>query len=185
MQVRRRYARGVELLYLPHDVRHLLVRHHQPFLKTQIVHQLLHRPPQIPVVVDVANHPFRDMPLRLAHLRQIHLRFQLFQQARPARNGNVRRPLSAVVRPLSVACTIHILRRLIVAHILLVVEVLVLQSVLVAVFARVLIPLIRPIVCSLIAPLPLVCTLIPAVLPVLRSPAFLLIASFFQCGILL
>ena len=65
------------------------------------------------------------MPLRLGHLRQIDLRFQLLNEAASSDD----RYLSAVFVHRALLGTKHVTRRLVVGDILLVVEVFVLQRV--------------------------------------------------------
>ena len=73
LQVCAGYAGWVELFDLLHDIRHLLVGDTDLFLKHQIIYQLLRRTAKIAVIVNIAQHPFGDMPLGFGHVGQIDL----------------------------------------------------------------------------------------------------------------
>ena len=121
LHIRTRYSGRIKRLDLRYNSRHLFIRHNQTLLKSQIIHQLLRRPAQIAVLVNITQYPLGYMPLRLGHLGQINLRFQIVNQTFTAIRNLTRTAtfIAATLTAMRHNRLIIIVRRTVVAHVLL------------------------------------------------------------------
>ena len=108
-QISRSHSCRIETLHDTQQRFNLLIVHLDPGPKSEIIHDILHVPTQITIIINITNDILADLPV---HLTQV-LRSQLFHQILPERNSPGKHELPCIIILRGIRCCQLIVRNII------------------------------------------------------------------------